>query len=389
MSRTLSVSICARAGLAVAGVLLALTGCAAGGAQSLRPVAAVASAPAQAPPAGATLSADQPMSSPEPASPLPSAAPTAVPAAPPAPAPTGHVAAPGTPTPRFSPTMAYDAAEREMVLFGGETAGLTFLADTWAWDGHRWAQLHPAHSPSARASAEMAYDPRHQQLVLFGGYGTLGFDLADTWLWNGDDWTQATPAFTPTHTQEEGMTYFAGTGTVLMFSGGNNVASNTAHVYSWDGADWTDLSFTGGPPSSAFQGGFSVDPKRQVVVFLADDSNDPTLQHWEFDGRTWTHRAVATPPVRSLVQTATDQRTGTIVMFGGIGVNDTWTWDGTRWTQRHPLRSPSARSSTGPMPGLAYDAALGEVVVFGGIDFATNVPLNDTWTWNGRDWNRS
>jgi hypothetical protein len=290
------------------------------------------------------------------------------------------------PGPRFSPTMAYDAAEREMVLFGGETAGLTFLADTWAWDGHRWAQLHPAHSPSARASAEMAYDPRHQQLVLFGGYGTLGFDLADTWLWSGDDWTQATPAFSPAHTQEQGMTYFAGTGTVLMFSGGNNIASNPAHVYSWDGANWTDLAFTGGPPSSAFQGGFSVDPKRQVVVFLADDINEPNLQQWEFDGRTWAHRAVATPPARSLVQTATDERTGTIVMFGGVGRNDTWTWDGDRWTQQYPLHSPSARSSTGPMPGLAYDAARGEVVVFGGVDYATGALLNDTWAWNGRDW---
>jgi hypothetical protein len=89
---------------------------------------------------------------------------------------------------------------------------------------------------------------------------------------------------------------------------------------------------------------------------------------------------------RGLVQTATDDRTDTIVMFGGVGHNDTWTWDGVGWTQQQPRRSPSERSSTGPMPGMAYDAARGEVVVFGGVDVTTNVPLNDTWTWNGRDW---
>lgn len=48
--------------------------------------------------------------------------------------------------------------------------------------------------------------------------------------------------------------------------------------------------------------------------------------------------------------------------------------------------APSERSSTGPMPGMTYDAARGEVVVFGGVDVQTNVALNDTWTWNGQDW---
>jgi hypothetical protein len=285
--------------------------------------------------------------------------------------------------------MAYDGAEHRTLLFGGETlvnGSGTFFADTWSWNGERWDQLAPVHSPPARASAEMAYDPRHRQVVLFGGFGPTGSSLTDTWLWNGSDWMQAAPAFNPEPTHDEGITFFSGTGTVLMFSaatfGGN-------HVYSWDGANWTDLPFTGGPPSIEFQGGFSVDPRRQVVVLLADDVNSATLQQWEFDGRTWTHRDVATPPRRSLVQTATDERTDTIVMFGGLGRNDTWTWDGRQWTQRHPAHSPSVRTSTGPMPGMAYDAARGEVVVFGGIDFFTNVSLNDTWTWDGRDWSTS
>jgi hypothetical protein len=158
-------------------------------------------------------------------------------------------------------------------------------------------------------------------------------------------------------------------------------------VYSWDGRNWTDLPFTGGPPSSAFQGGFSIDPVRGVAVLLADDINQKTLQQWEFDGRTWTHRDIPTPPARSLVQAVTDERDHTIVMFGGVGFADTWTWDGTRWTQQLTRHSPSQRSSTGPMPSMAYDAGRREVVVFGGMPVAgPNVPLNDMWTWDGRDW---
>jgi len=344
MSPSLSVSACVRAGLALAGAALALTGCAGGAAQSTRPAASVRSVPGDV-----TFSY------------------------------ANETRPAGLPSPRSSPAMAYDAARPESLLFGGEGS-----SDMWAWNGHRWAQLHPVHSPGPRAWAEMAYDPRHRQVVLFGG-SARGSRLNDTWLWNGRDWTRATPAFTPAPTIEEGITFFSGTGTVLMFSG-DDIGPN--HLYSWDGADWTDLPFTGGPPRSAFQGGFSVDPKRRVVVLLADDINKTTLQHWEFDGRVWTHRDVATPPVRALVQTADDERTHTIVMFGGVGHNDTWTWDGTRWTQRHPLHSPSMRSSTGPMPGMAYDAARGRVVVFGGIDVRTNRPLNDTWTWNGEDWSQ-
>ncbi len=292
-----------------------------------------------------------------------------------------------SPSPRFSASAAYDGATGDTVLFGGETfanGDFTFLSDTWIWKGRHWTQVTPAHSPSARASAQMAYDPLHRQVVLFGGMA--GDRLTDTWLWNGSDWTQAAPAHSPVGTIEEGMTFFSGTRTVLMYSSGDQMVNMGNHVYSWDGSDWTDLPFSGGPPLSAFQGGLSADPVRGVVVLLAFDYNQAALQHWEFDGTTWTHRDVSTPPTRSLVQTLTDERDHTIVLFGGTGVNDTWTWDGTRWTQQHPRHAPSVRSSTGPMPSMAYDAMRGEVVIFGGIEYTTNVPLNDTWTWNGGDW---
>src|SRR5215472_11054655 len=252
MSRSLSLSACARAGLPLAVAALATTGCASGAAQSFRPVAAVRSAPTAAPPASAARTVTGVEATPLPAATRPAGT-----------AATDQGARAGAPGPRFSPAMAYDGADRYVLLFGGETTRLTRLGDTWTWDGHRWTQLHPAHSPSPRAWAEMAYDPRHHDVVLFGGIG-----LADTWTWNGSDWTRATPAFVPNSTQEEGMTFFSGTGTVLMYSG-NFMGPN--HVYSWDGANWADLPFAGGPPPSAFQGGFSVDPTRQVVVLLAYD----------------------------------------------------------------------------------------------------------------------
>jgi hypothetical protein len=74
------------------------------------------------------------------------------------------------------------------------------------------------------------------------------------------------------------------------------------------------------------------------------------------------------------------------VLFGGfnsgVGVeNDTWVWNGSKWTEKFPAHSPSPRFDH----TLAYDSAKGKVVLFGGAD-ANNNPLGDTWVWNGSDW---
>ena len=53
-------------------------------------------------------------------------------------------------------------------------------------------------------------------------------------------------------------------------------------------------------------------------------------------------------------------------------LDDTWTWDGTTWTQQHPATSPSART----FASMAYDPATSTAVLFGGKG-----TLADTWTW--------
>src|SRR5262245_8173028 len=72
---------------------------------------------------------------------------------------------------------------------------------------------------------------------------------------------------------------------------------------------------------------------------------------------------------------AYDAARGNVVLFGGQtqdGLrNDTWTWDGATWTQHTTAHAPSPRRYF----GMAYDAAHGQVVLFGGYS------LNDTWTW--------
>lgn len=290
------------------------------------------------------------------------------------------------PAARWSPAMAFDATRGEVILFGGQTLN-TFFSDTWAWNGHAWHRLTPHHAPSPRSSAEIAYDPAHRELVLFGGVGENGADPTDTWLWDGTDWSRGASPLEPPGTWSQGMTFFPRTGSVVLYHGGNPFSSSPSGLFSWDGRRWTQLAAAGGPPPGQQQTALSVDPVRGVLVAITDDVGSANVQQWEFDGRFWLHASVATPPQRDMVQTVADQAHRTIVLFGGLGKNDTWTWDGFVWARQFPLQSPPVRSTTGPMPGMAYDAARGEVVVFGGV--GDGPVLNDTWLWDGAGWRQA
>ena len=72
---------------------------------------------------------------------------------------------------------------------------------------------------------------------------------------------------------------------------------------------------------------------------------------------------------------AYDAAIGQLVLFGGTSsngtvLNDTWTYNGTTWTQLSPLTSPSARSDF----SMAYDPAMGQLVLFGGDECHPHCP---------------
>ena len=102
---------------------------------------------------------------------------------------------------------------------------------------------------------------------------------------------------------------------------------------------------------------------------------------------TWVQQSPGTSPsARADAMIAYDAAHGEVVLFGGCcnggaNLSDTWTWDGTTWTERTPSTSPSARQAG----VMTYDAAQGQVVLFGGAGSTINA-LGDTWIWNGTNW---
>jgi hypothetical protein len=305
---------------------------------------------------------------------------------------TPPTAADPAPAARYSPAMAYDAKDHVVVMFGGATwnSGCEcndFMDDTWAWNGTAWKQLHPADSPPARAYAQMAYDRADGEIVLLGGQGLSG-DLTDTWTWNGTNWTQQSPSYSPPQTIEEGMAYFPGMKAVLLYSGDNTASGNG--LYAWNGSDWSQITVPGIPPRNSFQAQMAMDPNGSAMNLLIYNPDYPVvtnLQDWTFNGTSWKELTVTTPPTRASANMVGDKASDDLVMFGGIDHNDTWVSTGGNWTQLHPAHSPPDLTSDGPYPGMAYDASTGQVVLFGGMT-NSGVTVNTTWTWNGTDWTK-
>jgi len=273
--------------------------------------------------------------------------------------------------------MTYDAATGDVVLFGGLGAG-GYLADTWTWNGVSWSQLSPATSPPPRDYASMVYDAATGDVVLFGGNTGSSFP-ADTWTWNGTTWSQAHPGTSPTGREGATMTYDAATGNVVLFGGQNT--GYLADTWTWNGTTWTAKSPASSPPARSV-GSMTYDAASGNVVLFGgfNPSGSFFNDTWTWNGSTWNDQApVTSPPQRGGATMTYDAATGNAVLFGGTydlngdNFQDTWTWNGTTWSELATApNAPSRQIAT-----MTYDAATGIVVLFGGYD---GIDLGDTWT---------
>ncbi len=169
----------------------------------------------------------------------------------------------------------------------------------------------------------------------------------------------------------------------------SNSASNTLVIQTntAPAATWTEQS-PGTSPSARFGASMAYDPATgDMVLFGGENSSGTgvTDDTWTWNGTTWTELSPTTsPPARDEATMAYDPATGNMVLFGGYDgsslVNDTWTWDGTTWTELSPTTSPPARD----LASMAYDPATADMVLFGGQ--GSSGLLDDTWTWDGTTW---
>ncbi len=130
-------------------------------------------------------------------------------------------------TPSISPpqvvyaTMAYDASDGYMVLFGGYEAYSAFTSTTWELYSGQWWEVSPHSAPTARDYSEMLYVPSLSGVLLFGGYDALGNERNDTWIFANGAWTEQSPSNAPPARDSFGFA-LDGTGTTALIIGGDN-----------------------------------------------------------------------------------------------------------------------------------------------------------------------
>jgi Galactose oxidase, central domain len=92
------------------------------------------------------------------------------------------------PSGRILPGMAYDSAEKKIVLFGGDDLARCF-ADTWVYDckTRKWKQVVALVRPGPRAGHGMAYDPVQKAIILVGGYTGGWKALNDVWVFKAKE----------------------------------------------------------------------------------------------------------------------------------------------------------------------------------------------------------
>src|SRR5206468_7815872 len=156
------------------------------------------------------------------------------------------------------------------------------------------------------------------------------------------------------------------------------------------GVTWMQKFPATSPPGRSSPA-MAYDASRQRVVLFGGaigfGFSGIVADTWEWDGVNWTQKFPATSPSpRLLSAMAYDAALQQIVLFGGspgspTGLADTWVWDGTNWTQKFPATSPPGRCCH----SLAYDTARGNAVLFGATPDGFSF-LNDTWVWDGANW---
>jgi galactose oxidase-like protein len=145
-------------------------------------------------------------------------------------------------------------------------------------------------------------------------------------------------------------------------------------------------------PPARWDAAMAYDAANSTVVLFGGSSISGGSVHglgstWTWDGTSWTEQHPAVhPPARWLASMAYDAATGTVVLFGGRSpqnraLHDTWTWNGTTWTHLHPAAHPSGQTGA----AMTYDAATSSAVLFGGHK-STGGELAETWTWDGTTW---
>lgn len=253
-----------------------------------------------------------------------------------------------------------------------------------------WRNVTPADTPAYTQDSSMTFDSaRNRAVLLHADTGTYSLRTWDGSAWTGQVLAGATPG---PSMRTAPIAYDTAGDRIMLFGGFDGARKND--TWSWNGssANWTALA-PAQKPSVRNGHAMVYDSARHRLVMTGGlycfvPSAEPCAGTWEFDGTNWAQIPGADyTPVRWRHAMAYDAARGVVVMFGGANATyaqayaDTWEYDGTAWTLKTSANglAPSARYSH----TMAYDSARQKVVLYGGTGVAADAAH---WEWDGQNW---
>ncbi len=245
--------------------------------------------------------------------------------------------------------MAYDTTRGLTYMQGGGSSGQGPFNQTIVRGAGGWNLTFTGNLPPNARNSAMCYDSVNDKIWWWGGeYGSI--INPQTWFFDFtlNNWfTQ--PGALPPKRARHNMVYDIARNKVVLFGG-----------WHFDGVSNMNMQDT-----------------------------------WEFDPVTydWTQVITAnSPPRRQWASMVYDSVRNEVVLFGGYDgyppssnglLGDTWTYDGTNWTQKFPAHSPRPHYGS----AIAFDSTRGVVRLLGGqVADSTTYLLAEEWEWDGTDW---
>ncbi len=316
-----------------------------------------------------------------------------------------RLASSGQPPPAWlAPVMTWDRSTHQMLLVTAGAPSGSFATQTWIWDGSGWTPAANAAQSPAAGELVAAFDPALRTVIAvrLGGDDNNPSAPSTTWAWEGSHWKLLHPAHPPAVDSPAALVTDPLTNRLLLVGPSRVAGGPDELTWRWDGQDWAPLQPHDWPAAFA-----AVDDRQDGVAELFGWANpgpsaNPTLGVWAWGGSTWVRLADgsvdtripgASPPARQFASTAYDTNAHQLVLFGGHGaapgvpsatpllntpLQDTWTFDGKRWTRISSSRHPPAAGPNAPAAGdMAFDPAGGTILL---------VDNQQTWSWNGTSW---
>ena len=158
---------------------------------------------------------------------------------------------------------------------------------------------------------------------------------------------------------------------------------------------WSRLTTASSPTQRIRSAVTYLSNQKRALLFGGTGATSSTLlvlgDTWFFDSATKNWQQLEGPLVQPSARYGAglvfDPVRNVAVLFGGndannVPLDDTWEFDGTTWRPLTLASAPSARA----FHRLAFDPTLQQIILYGGI--AGNTLLQDTWAFNGNQWSK-